>query len=170
MEWLADLAFWHWMVLGLVLLTVEIVAPSSYLMWPGISALFVGLIALLFGPLSGEFAVTLFTIMSIVTTMVWIKWLKPRTSETDRPTLNRRMDQYIGRKLVLREDFVDGFGHISVDDSRWRAEAVDGSNLKAGTRVEVVSAEGVSLMVQEVAPVVAASAPAQSEGENVIEN
>ena len=43
-ELLAGLEFWHWLVLGVVLATIEIFAPGVFFLWLGISAGIVGIL------------------------------------------------------------------------------------------------------------------------------
>ena len=59
MELLLDMVWWHWMVLGLFLTALELVAPGSFfIIFFGVAALLVGLLDLwgLAGP-------------------VWVQWL-----------------------------------------------------------------------------------------------
>ena len=48
-ELIDTLGPWSWVIFGLILLGIEILAPSTFLLWPGLSALVVGLITLVLG-------------------------------------------------------------------------------------------------------------------------
>lgn len=144
------LTYWHWLILGVALFGVEMLAPSTYLLWPGISAIVVGILSAIFPSLGVYVEISIFALLTVVSTIAWARWFKPASTPTDSPQLNRRAMQYIGRKVILREDFVDGAGHIVLDDTRWLVTALDGSNLTAGIRVEVVEADGVRLKVRQV--------------------
>jgi membrane protein implicated in regulation of membrane protease activity len=148
MELFSQIDTLHWLILGLALVGLEVIAPSSYLMWPGASALVVGLLSALIGSLGVKTEFVIFAILAVASSVLWHRYFKKQTEETDRPQLNRRAMQYIGRKIVLREAFVDGTGSLVIDDSRWRAEAESGQNLETGTRVEVFGVEGVTLKVK----------------------
>lgn len=143
------LTYWHWLILGVALFGVEMLAPSTYLLWPAISAIIVGVLSAAFPSLGVYGEISIFALLTVASTIVWANWFRPSTAPTDSPHLNRRALQYIGRKVVLREDFVDGSGHIVLDDTQWLATAVDGSNLTSGTRIEVVEADGVQLKVRQ---------------------
>jgi len=44
MEWL----WWHWVVLGIVLMLLELAVPAFFLMWFGLGAVVIGLLMLVF--------------------------------------------------------------------------------------------------------------------------
>jgi hypothetical protein len=150
MEFLTEITYLHWLVLGLVLIGFEVVVPSTFLLWPGVSALVIAAVSFVLpvGPLS---ALILFAVLGVATSIYWQRWLQKQGETSDKPKLNRRALQYIGRKAVLREGFVDGTGYITLDDTRWRAETQDGHNIEVGARVEVLSVDGVTFTVAEVA-------------------
>ena len=41
-EWVTSLGPWSWMVFGVALLAIEILAPGVYLLWLGIAAILTG--------------------------------------------------------------------------------------------------------------------------------
>lgn len=149
MDLLLNMTHLHWLVLGLVLIGLEVVVPSTFLLWPGLSALVVAAISLVLptGPMTEFF---LFAVLAVATSIIWQRRLAKRGETSDKPGLNRRALQYIGRKAVLRESLTDGTGYITLDDTRWRVETEDGSNIAAGKRVEVLGVEGVTFRVREV--------------------
>ena len=54
-----ELAYWHWLVLGIALVVVEIFIPSFTVFWFGLGAVVVGIILAIFPgmALSGQLAV-----------------------------------------------------------------------------------------------------------------
>ena len=42
MEWVNDIIYWHWLILGVALIILEILMPGAYFLWMGISAAAVG--------------------------------------------------------------------------------------------------------------------------------
>jgi membrane protein implicated in regulation of membrane protease activity len=148
MEILTQITTIHWLIFGLALIGLELIAPSTYLVWPGVSAIVIGLLSALISGLSVNSELVLFAVLAVSSSVLWFKYFKKQTEESDRPQLNRRAMQYIGRKIVLREAFLDGTGALVIDDSRWRAESESGKNLEVGTRVEVTGVEGVTLRVK----------------------
>lgn len=149
MDFLTDVTYLHWLVLGLVLIGFEVVVPSTFLLWPGISALIVAALAMVLptGPLMELF---LFAVLAVATSIYWQRQLAKRGEISDKPELNRRAMQYIGRKAILREGLVDGMGYVTLDDTRWRVETGDGGNIAEGKKVEILGVEGVTFQVREV--------------------
>lgn len=149
MDFLTDVTYLHWLVLGLVLIGFEVVVPSTFLLWPGISALIVAALSMVL-PTGPMFELFLFAVLAVATSIYWQKQLAARGETSDKPELNRRAMQYIGRKAVLREELVDGMGYITLDDTRWRVETRDGNNIDEGKRVEILGVEGVTFQIGEV--------------------
>jgi len=142
-----DIIFWHWWSLGAILLIVELLAPGMFFLWMGESAFVVGAVIWLFPGMDEEYQVMLFSVLSVISILAARRFLKRRPIESDRPFLNQRTAQYIGRVFTLEEAIVNGRGKIRVDDSSWR---VEGADCPAGTKVRVMDAEGVILKVQAV--------------------
>ncbi|GHM52235.1 hypothetical protein ECZU51_09050 [Escherichia coli] len=62
--------------------------------------------------------------------------------------LNQRGQQLIGRRFVLESPLVNGRGHMRVGDSSWPVSASE--DLSAGTHVEVIAIEGITLIIRAV--------------------
>jgi membrane protein implicated in regulation of membrane protease activity len=142
-----EIIFWHWWSLGAILLIVELLAPGMFFLWMGESAFVVGAIIWLFPGMDEEYQVMLFSVLSVISILAARRFLKRRPIESDRPFLNQRTAQYMGRVFSLEEAIVNGRGKIRVDDSTWR---VEGADCPVGAKVRVVDAEGVILKVQAV--------------------
>ncbi len=139
------LLFWHWWVLGLALIALEIFVSGAVFLWMGISALIVGALALLV-TLPWQAEVVIFGVLSIVSFFAYRRF-KPAPAPDERPTLNRRGQSYVGRQFTLAEPIVDGVGRLRVDDSQWR---IVGGDAPAGSAVRVVQADGSTLRVERV--------------------
>lgn len=138
-----DLLYWHWLVLGLVLLSAEMLIASEFvLLWMGVSAIVVGLLTMLL-PLNWQIELVLFGVLSIVSYFTYRKF-RPNI-ENDKPTLNRRGLSYVGRVFALSEPIVNGIGKVHVDDSQWR---VSGPDADVGRRVRVIEVDGPTFKVE----------------------
>lgn len=140
-----ELGFWRWIVLGLVLLAVELIAPGTVLLWLGIAAIGVGLIAFVAAP-GWQIELLLFAGLGLAASTGW--WLHGRrdnAASSDQPMLNRRAERHVGRRFTLTEPIVGGEGRIRIDDTVWR---VAGPDLAAGTAVTVIRVEGALLVVE----------------------
>jgi len=69
--------YWHWLVLGLVLIVAEIFIPSFTILWFGLGALVVGVAALLF-EIPFSIQVLIWTVFSVLFTVLWFKLVKPK--------------------------------------------------------------------------------------------
>ena len=140
-----QVVYWHWWVLGILLVTLEIFAPSTFFLWLGISAGIVGVVMLALPEMSWELQLILFALLAVATIFAGRRYFRRNPIQTDKPLLNRRAEQYVGRVFTLEEPVINGIGKVHVDDSTWR---VSGPDLPAGEQVKVVAADGVILKVE----------------------
>jgi hypothetical protein len=144
--WLLDVGPYHWLALAAILIGLEMVMPTQYLIWPGIAAVVTGLLA--FAVADWVVQVAIFAVLSIV--LVVASHYMPKPALGPLTALNQRTDQLVGRMATVAEDFRNGQGAVTLDDTRWSAQSVDGSDLVAGTRVEIVAAESTLLKVKRI--------------------
>ena len=142
---LPGMTYWGWFAVGLVLLAFELIAPLTFFLWLGISALVTGLAALVLPGMPWEMQFLVFSILSVISIVISRRYLVGRQIKSDLPNLNRRAQQYVGRVFTLSEDIQQGVGKIKVDDTYWN---VTGAPLKKGTEVKVVSADGAVFAVE----------------------
>lgn len=137
--------FWHWLAFGLLLMLVELILPSTYFLWMGLAALVVGVLFWLIPGMSFDVQTILFAVLSVSAIIIGKRYLKRHPIESDRPMLNVRGAQSIGRIATLHEAIVNGVGRVHLDDTLWK---VIGPDLPVNTRVRVVAVEGISLRVK----------------------
>lgn len=143
---LLDVGPYHWLALAAILIGLEMVMPTQYLIWPGIAAAITGLVSFVVA-LGWVSELAIFAVLSVV--LVVVSHYLPK--EALQPhTLNQRTDQMVGRFATVAEDFRHGQGAVTVGDTRWSAESVDGKDFTVGTRVEIASADGTLLKVKAV--------------------
>ena len=119
LTWIATLDFWSWWILGLLLVILEVFAPSTVFLWLGISAGLVGVVAWLFPEMRWEYEWILFAVIAIFSIVISRRFFVKNPGVEDNPTLNQRGAQYIGRRFTLTEAIRNGRGKIHVDDSQW---------------------------------------------------
>jgi hypothetical protein len=145
MEFLEQAEFWHWWIAAILFLVLETFAPGAIFLWMGVAAGIVGLILLIFADLGWEYQFLIFALFTVVTAVGWRAYLRRHPTASDRPTLNRRGEQYVGRTFTLEDAIVNGQGKITVDDSTWK---IEGDDLPAGTKIQVTGVEGTVLQVE----------------------
>ncbi|MEQ9639209.1 MAG: NfeD family protein [Alphaproteobacteria bacterium] len=139
---------WTWWIAGIVLVILEVFAPGAVFLWLGVAAGVVGVVLLIWPSLGWEFQFLIFAVLSVAAIAVFRFWLRKNPIETDRPQLNRRGSQYIGRVFTLAEPIRDGRGRLHVDDTMWK---IEGNDVAAGTQIRVTGVDGVVLKVEPAA-------------------
>ena len=139
--------FWYWWVLALILLVVEILAPGFFFLWMAISGFVTGALVLLLPATGMAIQIFLFSVLSIVTIIIWKFYGKKHPITSDHPLLNKRGDQYIGRVFSLYEPIKNGQGKIKVDDSIWK---VHGEDCDINSRVKVIAIRGTVFEVERL--------------------
>jgi membrane protein implicated in regulation of membrane protease activity len=146
-EWMQAVDFWHWWVLAIIFIVLEVFSPAAFFLWLGVSAGVVGVFVLLEPGMFWEWQVVLFALFSVVSTIVGRRWFASKQGETDHPNLNRRGEQYVDRTFTLVEPITNGTGKINVDDTTWK---ITGEDLPVGAKVRVIGVDGVVLKVESV--------------------
>ena len=147
LEYLSGLGIWNWFIVGAALLGLEVLAPGTFMLWLGLSAITVGLISLLIvWPWQAQLVA--FSVLSIVSILIYRR-LSPRSPDEAPavPFLNRRTEGFVGRVFTLEKPIMDGSGSVRIGDTIW---LVRGPDAAAGSRVKVTGTEGGTLLVGPV--------------------
>jgi len=142
-----SLGAWSWIILGGILLAVELIAPGTFILWLGVSAILVGLISFVIDWNWQEQGVG-FVILAVASLVMWWRLIRPAKRDedaSDQPFLNRRAQGFVGREFTLEKPVVDGAGTVRIGDTVWR---VTGPDCAAGSRVRIARAEGATLFVE----------------------
>ena len=140
----ATLGTWNWLIFGVVLMALELIAPGVFLFWLGLAALLTGLISFAYTP-SWQVQILMFAVFAALAVPVWRRLARSNSADgTDSPFLNKRADALVGRVFTLEKPIVDGAGTVRIDDTVWR---VAGPDAPAGSRVKIVQADGARLTV-----------------------
>ncbi|WP_084396012.1 NfeD family protein [Henriciella aquimarina] len=145
------LTAWHWLALGLILLSIEMAVGTFDLLWiaiaAGITAIFAAIAPAGLSDWQGQlifFAVAAVGLFVLGRTV----FAGMRQMVGDHPTLNRRMDRTIGQRGVTVGAFASGMGRVKLGDTEWSAETVDGSNPRDGTAIIVAETAGNVLRIK----------------------
>lgn len=139
--------FWHWWILAVVLIIIEVLAPTFFALWVAIAAFFTGLILYFMPDLAWEYQFFIFAVLALLSIVAWRHYYTKSPIATDEPLLNRRGEQYVGRVITLKEAIVDGHGKVKIDDSTWK---VEGPDCAVGTKIKIVSVNNVVFQVEVV--------------------
>jgi membrane protein implicated in regulation of membrane protease activity len=142
-----QLEWWHWAVAGIVLILAELAVPAFVLVWFGLGALVVALLAALTAVgVTAQLAAWL--VVSLLLVFLWFKVFRP---ETHRTRIGMSEPAMIGEVGLLARDvapFEKGevrFQKPLLGADTWPCIADEA--IKAGERVRVVAVEGSLLKV-----------------------
>ena len=139
---------WTWLILGTVLLIAELFTGSTFILWPALAAIAVG-ITIFIVPLGWTMQLTLFAILSIIGLVLGEKYLRPRLDKGEDEGLNDLNSSMAGRRVFAVSDFSAGEGRVKFGDTEWRARLYDG-DAKAGDELRILGVEGATLNVETV--------------------
>ncbi len=143
---MVELLWWHWVVLGLALIGAEMLVPTFWLLWFGLGALGVALVAAMAPGLGIGGQLFLWTVVSFVLTVVWLRWFKPRTR-----TQAGSAAQIVGEVGLLTRavaPFERGevrFQKPLAGSDTWACIADE--RIESGARVRVAAVEGSLLKI-----------------------
>ncbi|GGB60404.1 MULTISPECIES: NfeD family protein [Henriciella] len=152
-ELIWPLTAWHWVAIGLILLSIEMAVGTFDLLWiaiaAGITAIFAAIAPAGLSDWQGQlifFAIAATGLLILGRTV----FAGMRKLAGEHPTLNKRMDRTVGQRGVVMDDFSGGSGRVKLGDTEWSAETVDESNPAAGTSVIVEDTAGNVLRIKPV--------------------
>ncbi len=143
-----SLAFWQWMIIGVVFLVLEVFAPGAIFMWFGFSGLLTGLVVWLLPDMGIAMQVLLFSVSTVLSIFAWrlLRKNKPEPVSPD-PDLNNRLSVFIGQEHTLKHPIVDGKGRLHLGDGTW---TIRGPDLPAGSKVRITGIRGIQFIVEAV--------------------
>ena len=71
MEWINDITYWHWLILAVALIILEILMPGAYFLWMGISAAAVGAAMFIFPGMPFLVQILIFAMLSVITVLIY---------------------------------------------------------------------------------------------------
>jgi inner membrane protein len=152
LEWLnSNIAYWHWIVFGLILSVSEILVLSFVLLWFGLSAIIVGILLWLF-PFSITMQLFIWVSLSLFNVFGWFKWISPRLKNKSFSGMAR--ESMIGQTGTVIEynSIQPGRGKLRfpapiLGSDEWQFICSD--EVEVGSRVIVQEFSGNSLIVNK---------------------
>ncbi|MCK7598273.1 NfeD family protein [Microbulbifer sp. CAU 1566] len=149
LEWLnTHIAYWHWLVLGLLLVTAEIFVSGFILFWFGLAALFMGaLLVMVDMPITLQ--LLLWAGLSIALVFLWLKFIRPNWK--DRTTSGMAMEALTGQVgSVIDSNIGKSRGRLRfpapiLGEDEWQFMST--SEVGIGERVKVINISGNTLVV-----------------------
>jgi membrane protein implicated in regulation of membrane protease activity len=130
-----------WLVAGLLLLMLEMLAPGVFMMWLGLAALGTGLVTLS-GGIGFELQVVTFAVLAAISLTAGLRMRRHPTR------LNTQQAGLAGR-VATALIFTGREGRVRVGDSDWAARVpTDVAQPEPGTRLRVEGVDGTVLIVR----------------------
>lgn len=141
---------WHWMMLGVVLMTLEMFVPSFFLLWFGAAALMVALMAWLV-PMSLIALVISWLLLSVLLCVLWFRFIQPKIKTRTKAGLGGAT--VIGEvgMIIERTDGKRGkirFNVPMLGASEWVCRTHDDAPLTVGERAVVRRIMGNEMFVE----------------------
>jgi hypothetical protein len=138
--------WWHWIVLGMILLILEMNTGTFLMLGLGVSAMVVGVIDILFET-SFTVEIFLWMLLSSLSIWAWFKWFKtPAVTQSGQS--NYKLDT-LG--TVMEEIFPHARGKVTFDrpvlgNTSWHSTAT--IHIPQNTRVQIVQVNGQLIEVE----------------------
>jgi membrane protein implicated in regulation of membrane protease activity len=141
------LLWWHWLVLGLLLVVAEMAASGGfYIIFFGIGAILVGMLASfeIAGPLWMQ--LLLFSAISVGSLLIFrrrlLKWLQV---DPQAP----QVDMIVGEVGTAAEDLLPGkIGRVELRGAAWSGRNTSTATLARGARCRVIRVDGLTIDVE----------------------
>lgn len=144
-----DILYWHWIIMGIGLILLELVLPSFTALWFGTGAIVIGVLLFIFPSMTIAMQIILWTIISSLLTWLWFKYLRPLSVDKTKAGLSREaIIGEVGQVLTLPTTDRRGilrFPAPIVGSDEWMF--ISEENLALGDRVRVIDISGNSLIV-----------------------
>jgi membrane protein implicated in regulation of membrane protease activity len=139
---------WHiWLIIAFICLIMEIFLPSFILFNFGVGA-FIGSLAAGLGA-SVEIQIVLFSVGTLLS-FVLIRPVVKRYGYKRSAHVATNVDAMPGKKARVVEpiDNLKNLGRVALDGDDWRARSLNDEIIEAGTIVEIVKIESITLFVK----------------------
>lgn len=139
--------WWHWIVLGILLIILELAVGTFFILGLGIAAIIVGVIALIINlSFASSFGIWIF--FSILAIIVWFKYYKETTISTSGQS-NKGFDTM---GTVSQDIKAGGRGKVVFDspvlgNTTW--DATSKNDIKIGSRIYIAEINGQLMVVEE---------------------
>ena len=130
-----------WLVAGLLLAALEMVAPGVFLLWLGLAAIGTGAATALLAP-----GLVVQLMLFVAFTAILIGLVARRLRRPAPDGVNAPDAGLVGQQCRAL-DLAHGQGRVALGDGTWFARVADGTTPTPGQTLRVVGLEGTTLLV-----------------------
>jgi inner membrane protein len=139
-----------WFVVGLVLILLEFAAPGVFLIFFGVSAWLISALVFFDVLESLESQLFVFGAAALALIVGLRRWVKDKFygHVTDTQDLNRNLEEFAGKRVMVLEDIAPGRtgGRVEFRGSTWNA--VSDESLRKGETAIIVRNDGLTLIIK----------------------
>jgi hypothetical protein len=145
------LLYWHWLVLGMILVLAEIFVPSFTILWFGLGAIVVAVVLLPAPGLAVAWQMFIWAVASCIFALLWFKFLRPLMRDRTKAGISR--EAALGESgQVIRAPEPGGRGLVRfttplLGSDEWRF--ICEQPVSIGDRVFVKEISGNTLIVEK---------------------
>jgi len=137
-----------WLIIGLLMLFAELMSVALVFIFFAIAAFITALLASAGLISSWEYQLILFSAVSVLTTIALRKPAKRWVNKSKQ----KEYTEYTGETaMVIRDIPAQGEGRIFYRGAEWMAISAGNVKIEAGSKVTIVKADGIRLLVEEAA-------------------
>jgi membrane protein implicated in regulation of membrane protease activity len=113
-----------WFLVGLGLLLLELVLPGLVILFFGTGAWVTALVCA-FTNINLNLQILIFLVASLLGLVLLRKYLKARFFNRSNKEIDDQLEEFIGHKAKVIDDFKDGEGKVEFKGARWSARSND---------------------------------------------
>jgi len=142
------IVWWHWIVLGFILLIMEMNTGTFVMLSLGVAAIIVGVLDISMG-ISFTSEILIWIVLSVATLWAWKRWVKIE----DVSTTGQSDHDFDTQGTVTEEIHPQQRGKVTFDtpvlgNTSWHATANEA--LKVGTRIQIKEVNGQIIEVKQI--------------------
>lgn len=146
-----EIAYWHWIIFGVLLILSEILLTTFFILWFGVAAVVIGVLLFIVADINLNWQIFLWTVLSSILAFAWFKYLKPLSIDRTKAGLSREaIVGEVGQVIAAPNGERRGRMRFPVPvlgADEWTIIARD--SVADGDRVRVVDVSGNALVVEK---------------------
>lgn len=144
------IVYWHWLVLGLILLSFDAFAGSMTVLWFGVAALFIAALAYIAPSIHLGILLLLWVLVALVLALGWFKVFRPKRAmqQLEISDVKGEWATLISLPQAERAGKLR-FAYPIKGASEWQCRAAADENLSIGDRiyVEAIEADASQVLI-----------------------
>lgn len=137
-----------WLIFGLLMLFAELISVALVFIFFSIAAFITSLLAATGLVTSWEYQIIIFSVITVASTVL----LRRSAKEWVNQSKEKEYTEYTGETAMVISDIpAQGEGRIFYRGAEWMAISYRNVPIEAGSKVVIVKADGIKLLVEEAA-------------------